>query len=242
MPTQKTFKRRVRTRMAKTGESYTAARRQLIRKSGDGPAQPVDIRDEATGTAPPPAPASTDVPPELLTSDESMRRATGKGHGEWFAILDTWGATGHTHSEIASWLNAEHGVPGWWSQNITVNYERARGMRRPGQMADGFSVSVSRTIAAEPDRVLAAFTDAAIRERWLPGGPMRQRPTRAALTARFDWADPKSRVVVIVNPKGSDKSVVNVTCEQVPDADAAEALKGRWRASLGDLKARLEPA
>ena len=30
MTTQKTFKRRVRDRMAKTGESYTAARRQLI--------------------------------------------------------------------------------------------------------------------------------------------------------------------------------------------------------------------
>ena len=30
MTTQKTFKRRVRDRMAKTGESYTAARRQLV--------------------------------------------------------------------------------------------------------------------------------------------------------------------------------------------------------------------
>ena len=238
MPTQKTFKRRVRTRMAKTGESYTAARRQLIRKSGDAPAEVVDAQDDATVS--PPAPASTDVPPELLTSDESMRRATGKGHAEWFAILDTWGATAYTHTEIARWLNAEHGVPGWWTQNITVNYERARGMRRPGQMADGFSVSVSRTIAAQPERVLAAFTDAAIRKRWLPDAPIRPRPTKAALTARFDWADPTSRVVVNVTPKGSDRSVATVTCEKVPDADAAEALKGRWRSSLDDLKTLLE--
>ena len=69
---------------------------------------------------------------------------------------------------------------------------------------------------------------------------MRQRPTRAALTARFDWADPKSRVVVIVGPKSRDKSVVTVTCEQVPDADAADALKPQWRASLGALKTLLE--
>ena len=239
MPTQKTFKRRVRARMTKTGESYTAARRQLIRKSADAQASAADAPVEAPAASVAPA---TVVPAELLTSDDSIRRATGKGHGEWFAILDTWGATGHTHTEIARWLNAEHGVPGWWSQNITVNYERARGMRRPGQMADGFSVSVSRTIAALPDRALAAFTDTRIRKRWLPDAPMRQRPTRAALTARFDWADPKSRVVVIVNAKGSDKSVVTVTCEQVPDADSAEALKGRWRASLGDLKALLEQA
>ena len=32
MPTQKIFKHRVRTRMAKTGESYTAARRQLMQQ------------------------------------------------------------------------------------------------------------------------------------------------------------------------------------------------------------------
>ena len=169
-----------------------------------------------------------------------MRNATGKGHGEWFALLDGWGAIDRSHTEIARWLNTEHGVPGWWSQNITVNYERARGMRKPGQMADGFSVSVSRTIAAEPEQVLAAFTDTKIRRRWLPDAPMRQRPTRAALTARFDWADPKSRVVVIVGPKRPDKSVVTVTCEQVPDADAADALKPQWRASLGALKALLE--
>jgi hypothetical protein len=32
MPTQKDFKRLVRARMAKTGEAYTAARAQLLRK------------------------------------------------------------------------------------------------------------------------------------------------------------------------------------------------------------------
>ena len=38
MPTQKDFKRLVRTRMAKTGEAYTAARAQLLkRRSADLP-------------------------------------------------------------------------------------------------------------------------------------------------------------------------------------------------------------
>ena len=237
MPTQKTFKRRVRTRMAKTGESYTAARRQLIRKSSEAPAEHAVVPEIEA-----PAVPAAHVPAELLTTDDSMRKATGKGHGEWFAILDTWGATGHTHTEIARWLNAEHGVPGWWSQNITVNYERARGMRAPGQMADGFSVSATRTIDALPERVLKAFTDSAIRKRWLPGAPMRQRPTRAALTARFDWVEPKSRVVVIVAAKDPGRSVVTVTCERVPGADAAKDLQQRWRSALGDLKAMLERA
>ena len=47
---------------------------------------------------------------------------------------------------------------------------------------------------------------------------------------------------MIVGAKGPGRSVVTVTCEQVPDADAAEALKGRWRRALGDLKSLLERA
>ena len=90
MPTQKTFKRRVRTRMAKTGESYTAARHQLLRKGGDPDPEPtVDA-------------AATTVETELMTSDAAMRRATGKGHAEWFALLDAWGATDpHPHRDRA---------------------------------------------------------------------------------------------------------------------------------------------
>jgi hypothetical protein len=208
MPTQKIFKQRVRTRMAKTGESYTAARRQLMQKV-EAPA--------ATEAAEPATSVEAVNDAELLTSDDAMRRGTGRGHQEWFALLDAWGATGHSHTEIARWLHETQGVPGWWSQNVTVNYERARGMRSPGQM-----------------------TDAAFRKRWLPGITLRSRPTRAEWTARFDWSDPPSRIVFTVDPKGPDKSLVAVVHEKLPDAEAAERLKVAWRAWLSDLKADLE--
>ena len=42
MTRQRTFKRRVRARMAKTGESYTAARRMLI-AAGDRPSRPAEF-------------------------------------------------------------------------------------------------------------------------------------------------------------------------------------------------------
>ena len=93
-------------------------------------------------------------------ADESMVRATGRSHAEWFAILDAWGATDHTHTEIARWLGEAQGVRPWWTQSVTVAYERARGMRARHQMADGFSVSVTRTVAVDTERALAAFTDA----------------------------------------------------------------------------------
>jgi uncharacterized protein YndB with AHSA1/START domain len=229
---QKSLKRRVRARMAKTGERYTSARRQVLAKATtDGPAAtPLTL---ATPEQVEPAPTNS-------TSDEAVRKATGRSHAEWFELLDAWGATAHTHTEIAEWLSSAHGAPSWWRQSITVDYERARGMRGRHQMADGFRVSVSRTVTVPPDRALAAFVDDATLRRWLPGAPMEPRPTRAKLTARFDWSDPASRVVVNIAPKGTDRSIVAVTHERIPDAAVAERLKAGWRDRLGHLKAFLE--
>jgi hypothetical protein len=247
MPIQKVFKQRVRARMTKTGESYTAARRQLLRKAAD--AEPGPPIDAMTATTPPPAAAEphdaaitpTAVPADApLVADGAMIRATGKGHAEWFAILDAWGATDHTHTEIARWLSETQGTPGWWIQNITVSYERARGMRARHQMANGFSISVTRTVDVGPDVVLTAFTDDAIRATWL-SAPMRRRPTRARNVARFDWEEPPSRVVVSVAPKGDHRTTITVGHEQLPDAEAGEQFKVRWREWLGALKAVLEP-
>jgi hypothetical protein len=242
MPTQKTFKGRVRTRMAKTGESYTTARQQLLRKAGEraAPEPPATTRDLTPALTP--VAASIETKTTNLTSDDAMARATGRHHADWFALLDAWGATDHAHAEIARWLQASHGVAGWWSQNITVAYERARGMRAPHELTDGFSVSISRTVATDPADALAAFTDAAIRRRWLTDATMHQRQTRATNTARFDWADPPSILVVYVTPKGPGKTTVTVTAERLPDADAVARLKASWRTSLGQLKTTLEGA
>ena len=229
MPTQKVFKHRVRERMSKTGESYTAARHQLLRKAGT--AEPESLS----------SPAPEVIPDGVMgVPDESMVRATGRTHAEWFALLDAWGATAHTHTEIARWLGEVQGVPSWWTQSVTVAYERARGMRARHQMADGFSVSVTRTVGVGTDRALAAFTDPAIRGRWLPDARLDQRPTRSALTRRFDWADPPSRVVVTVVPKGPDRTVVAVAHEKLPDAETGERLKAAWRGWLGAMKAAVE--
>lgn len=231
MPTQRTFKRRVRARMTKTGEAYTAARRQLLRKA-DGPAQPIPT--EAT-EAPGPEPAV-----EFPTSEEAVLSATGRSYPEWIAVIDAWGGTDRTHTEIARWLATEHGVPGWWAQSVTIAYERARGMRAVHQTTSGFTVGVTRTMATEPEIALAAFTDPAVRRRWLVEVGLRQRPTMAAGNARFDWPDPPSRLVVYAGAKGAGKTLVSISHERLPDAEAAAREKAAWRQRLGTLKALLE--
>jgi hypothetical protein len=145
MATDKARKRAVRTRMAKTGERYAAARRNVAK----------------------PAPLVTD---DLGQSDDAIRNGSGRGWREWITILDAWGATGHTYPKIARYVRDELGVDGWWAQSVTVGYERARGMRAAHQRPDGFSVSVSKTFAVDVATLFRAFTQARSRNRWLEPG------------------------------------------------------------------------
>jgi len=223
MTTQKTFKRRVRARTAKTGESYTAARARLIAKA-DAPATPAEPdTQELTGM-----------------SDGAFRAGSGRPIGEWLEILDAWGATERTHTEIARWLVAEQGIGGWWAQSVTVAYERARGMRARHERATGFYGTVTRTMAAGPERITDAFTDAVVRAAWLPDAPMRLRTAARGRGARFDWDDPPSRVVVALVDKGPSKTQIAVTHERLPDADAVARVKELWRERLASLKELLE--
>jgi hypothetical protein len=220
MTKQRTFKRRVRERMAKTGESYTAARRMLIAE-GERP-------DGVAATFEPPV------------ADERVLEATGRGWQGWLELLDRWGAAGRSHTEIARWLREERGVDGWYAQSITVGYERARGLRAPGQRPDGFAVGASRTVAVPVERLFEAFTDEALRERWLPGADLRVRTATAPRTARYDWEDGSTRVIVGFDAAGDAKSRVALSHERLPDADTAEEMKSWWRERLTELKAGLE--
>jgi hypothetical protein len=85
---QKSFKRLVRARMEKTGESYTAGRGMLL---GAG-----EVKRVAKLV--------------LATSGEAIQRRTGRGWEEWFDLLDEWGASDRTHREAARWVAARQDI------------------------------------------------------------------------------------------------------------------------------------
>jgi uncharacterized protein YndB with AHSA1/START domain len=176
-----------------------------------------------------------------LTSEEAVHAATGRTRADWFDALDSWNAAARTHRDIAAWLMAEHGLDNWWSQTLTVEYERARGLRPIGGGRDGlFVITVSKTVAVPAVRLFASVVDPAERERWLPDRSLRARPTAAAFTARFDWGTGGTRVVFGVVAKGADRSAVSLAHERLPSAEKAEQMKGFWRQRLAALKAVVE--
>ena len=221
MTRQRSFKRLVRTRMERTGESYTAARTILLAAR-----EP----DSATTTAP------------LATSDDTIRERTGRGWEEWFDLLDEQGMADRTHREIARWVAELLGVVplAWGPQAVTISYERARGGRAVGQHPDGFTITATRTVDAPAEQVFDAFVDGAARGRWLPDGELRERTATRPRSARFDWADGTSRVNVTFDAKSAATCTVSVAHVRLPDAEQAEKMKTWWRERLSALKVQLE--
>jgi hypothetical protein len=218
MTAQRSFKRLVRTRMDKTGESYTAARLVLLQGG-------------AHSTIP------GDAKPPLPTSDASIRDRTGRGWEEWFDVLDEWGAADKSHREIARWVAEQLGVEPlvWNAQAITGSYERARLGRAIGEHPDGFRASASKTVAVPVESLYDAFVQPRRRTRWMPDGELRKRTATKPLRARFDWGDDGQRVHVTFAAKGVAKSTVTLSHERLPDAAERDRMKAYWKDRLAAL-------
>jgi uncharacterized protein YndB with AHSA1/START domain len=220
MTEHKSFKRLVRARMAKTGESYTAARAMLLRAE----------------------PSNGTKAPRLKTSDEKIRQRTGRGWEEWFELLDQWGAAERSHREIARWVADQLGaVPlAWNAQAIAASYELTRGLREVGEKEDGFAVTASRTVAVPVGELYDAFVEESLRATWLAGRALKQRTVTRPKSARFDWEDSGSRVNVTFLARDEGRSTVAVEHRRLPDATEADRMKRYWRERLIALKDLLE--
>jgi hypothetical protein len=219
MPKQKDWKRLVRARMEKTGESYTAARAQILEQS----IPPEDRLAELAGT-----------------SNERVRERTGRSWKEWVRELDAIGAASMRHRDVAQRVHDDFGVGGWWSQTVTVGYERIRGLRQIGQrLGTGtFDAHKSKTFAAPVSRVYRAFAHRPTRERWLPGEKLVTRTSIRNKSMRITWTDGTSVHAYFV-AKGAKKSQLAIQHTGLPDRKAVAASKEYWSERLEALAAVL---
>ena len=214
MPKQKDLKRLIRSRMKKTGEAYTAARLQLVRKNEPAP----------------------DYAALAGMSDASVVKATGRTWAQWVSVLDRAGAAEKPHREIAAHVSSL-GMPSWWSQMVTVGYERIRGLRDRGQRrGGGYAATRSRTFPVPVEELFAAFSNARKRRRWLPVKiTVRSATPHKYMRLRWDDGAP---VQVGFTSKGRAKSAVAVQHEKLPDRSSADAMKKTWSGHfdrLGEL-------
>jgi hypothetical protein len=228
MPRNKDLKRLVRTRMTKTGEAYTAARAQIVRKT----------RTTAPA-APPPAPAVADTPPDYEAiagfKDAILKEKTGCTWERWVHALDRHGAAEMSHREIADLVNTKYKVGPWWGQMVTVGYERIKGLRARGQRRDGsYEANKSRTYDVPVRTLFEAWHDASIRRRWLDADGVKVRTATAPKSMRLGWND-GGIIAINFMAKGRAKSAVALSHMKLPDKTTAERLKKYWGERLDAL-------
>lgn len=202
---------------------------------------------EPTRSSPPPTGRLLD-----RVSSESLHGATGRGWREWLELLDAAGAAQWEHGQIVGHLEQEHlEVSSWWRQTLAVGYEQARGKRVVGQTAGaGFQLGVQRSVPApaaqvwdlivsRPDLWLGegASVDFTRGARYALAGARGEirvvKPgNRLRMTWQPDgWASPATlQLTLQTRPSGT--TAITVHLERLPDAEAREELRHRWRRAL----------
>lgn len=168
-------------------------------------------------------------------SDEAVKAKTGMDWYGWFKLLDKEEAKKLTHTEIANLLYNKHKMPGWWCQMVTVEYERARGLREKHEQAEGFSVSASRTIAAPLSKLFTATADDTIRKKWFPDASFKPSSLTKDKYFRGAWKD-GARLEINFYSKGAGKSQIAVQVNKMPKKSDVEKERAAWKAALKKLE------
>ena len=214
MTANKDFKRLVRSRMLRTGESYTSARSKLLRKSQ----------------------ARVDYARLAGMSDAVIKARTGCTWERWTHALDYVGAHAWPHRKIADYVQKTFKVPDWWTQAVTVGYERIKGIRAIGQRRDGsYEASKSKTFPVPLTRLYKSWSDARLRAKWLPD-ELTVRSATPQKYMRIIWPD-ATQIQLVFLKKGDAKSSVAVQHTKLPDRAAVTKMKAFWEERLQALGA-----
>lgn len=222
MPAEKDLKRIVRSRMEKTGESYTAARRHIVNRK--------------LVAVPPPPP---DYGALAGMSDAVIQKQTGRTWAEWLETLDAFGGKEKPHRDVAEYVHAL-GVRDWWAQSVTVGYERIRGLRAIGQRRSGaWEANKSKTVPVSVQTLFDAFANARTRKRWLGDIKLKIRTSTKPKSMRITWDDETS-VVLWFESKGPAKSTVGVQHVKLASKEDADRRKQYWSERFNALAALLK--
>ena len=242
MPRNKDLKRLVRARMSKTGEAYTTARAQIVKKprTARRSAAPAPTR-KTTITEPTDAPTRV-TPPDPSEyaaiagmSDEVVKEKTGCTWQRWVGALDYHRAFEMSHGDIAKLIDTKFKVGPWWGQMVTVGYERIKGLRARGQRRNGtYEAGKSRTYDVPVTTLFDAWADASTRKRWLDDVNVKVRTATSPKSIRLGWDD-GTIVAVGFMSKGRSKSSVALAHQKLPDKATSERLKKYWAERLDAL-------
>ena len=161
-------------------------------------------------------------------ADDVVKEKTGRTWREWVRVLDADKASALSHREIAVLVSQKHGVPDWWSQTVTVGYERIKGLREIGQRRTGaFEAGKSCTVDVPVAAAYAAWADDSRRKQLLGGVEATVRTSSPSKSMRLQWTD-GTIVIVGFTAKGPQKTSVSVVHTKLRDKAGAGRAKEYW--------------
>lgn len=199
--------------------------------------------------------------PELTPrpiDDKAMARETGHTRSEWFKEIERTKADGR--SAIGKALLARK-VDAWWLTVITVEYEAHAGIAEKDGRPKGYSLCITKSVAAPVSTVFKSFTISRELDKWFgakndmaaaeggsygnadgnKGSVKKVRPDKS-LVLSWDAAGlaEGSVVEVLFQPKG-DKCGIVVNHTRVMTRHEADEVRAMWGEALDRLKSVLEP-
>ncbi|MBK8096918.1 MAG: SRPBCC domain-containing protein [Planctomycetes bacterium] len=196
-------------------------------------------------------------------TDAACRQATGKTLAQWFAVLDQSPGPAAGRRELAQAALTAVGKDEWWATTLAVEYEKARGQREKDGRPRGYSICVTKTVAAPLPEVFAAFGKAELLARWFgagssvhfaDGGVLRDGDgdqltftrIRADKDLRASWQSsdlaPDSQVEVLFADKGKGRTGITLNHTRIQLRRDADVLRLGWGQCLQALRELLEAA
>lgn len=200
-----------------------------------------------------------DHTPDFPVTEAECKKATGKGLKKWFKELDEFDALTKGRRPSTQFIIAQD-VDAWWATTIYVEYEAFHDVKKKDGLAEGYSICVTKSIAAPVAKVYEAWTDPthfaqmfgesgtqAIQE----GGKIsckggckgtftRIRPEK---DLRFTWEHKGCTAPMQVDVQFQDnkgKCLMNVMTSRIQSRPEADGLRNAWTLALGRLKAICE--
>lgn len=192
-------------------------------------------------------------------TDDACREATGKTLDEWFAAIEERGYDKGRRDTI-NWIYNEtgRGKDVWWPTTLWVEYERSRGIvNKKDGLGEGFSICVTKAVAATPDQVYQAFTQAGL-NGWLGGSPAAEQAAytddggntgtwlrlRPGKDVRMTWQTAgcphTTQVDAAFADNGKGKTGITLNHARIQTREEADGLRAAWSAAFDRLKAQLE--
>lgn len=197
--------------------------------------------------------------PDFPITDAACKEATGKTLAEWFAELDGMGGLTIGRRECGlHFQNAK--VPAWWTSTLPIEYERHHDVKKKDGMFEGYTICVTKNIAAPVDKVYSIWTNPAsfadlygdnVKADFGEGGSFScDAGTKAVMTRvrpdkdlRFTWEHPGCTAPMTVDVQFQDnkgKTLMNVMTSRIQTRGEADGLRNAWGEFLNRLKAKAE--